>query len=1601
MSLWDTISNLAKELTKTPENAPKPAPDAGQRIPSAAYLPDTAPKTSVSTPGVTRSSGFGLYSDIAKNLPANPGGWNDAIEQLRVGGIETVGGTLGVITEATLGRVDEKTDGALTRLLMAGPKNVRSNYAFVRDVENNSTGMGLLAGLGIIGGGALAGAAAVTVGAPVAAVAGLTAIGAALTGKIARSVAKTGIAGEESATSAQFAESEAGQVRYNFGRDIYSGTVGKASRALGYEDWGDTTKGLGAVVSGFLNFGLELGVGPDIAAGKVTGALLREATVAPIVRPTPGLTGKILAKREEELTAARLADDVDTIKRTVNGEVTKYTPLFDFLQNNSPSTILQRKQFDNEIGMVGANLLAGASRESIGLVLRTGRGDISALQELAAKRADVFAEMQRYTDSLQAVKTEGIVSLTYKGDNIVLSNRFKNNVEMVTAEVKELRNQVKWLDDALKVDSRMQNRTTSRWAWVERTANDLAKEKAARKTETTDLTARQSLVGKTVQTIYQKGPFSAFVRMVDRLGDDIPKNTINFNDPIQSPDRLRTSIRSAVKYKGLLPEEGLKLYNDMIKAPNEIVKKNIVDTYTTRLAENLGAKYNVHPSIISEVLKAYDKANRTLLEEARSARDLKQGYMFGPGGVDDILSDPQLVTQLANGAFLPDPKMWDAAFKRYSKKKGAEAGLPLNTKLLGQFVAEEFNSLWRGLTLFRAGYPINVIRDSSVRVYGDAALFSVLKELGKQEIEALTKSSNTVGKISTYFSAIGNPKKKLENIRRDINLHNATIKAYEKALNRAGYDVKKPPKKIPAEISDILDNLNNIKGSRNELVRQENAVISGVKTPTVGRDKSIRVLGYDFPAPFSGRFGDITRQQLLQKDDLRRALSNVRELEIENIRRGSTGTRTILATQEEGLHLVEWAKTLQDILGFDDVARMIMSGKSKREVISHLRSPQGFSYMDRMGYTSSDAGLMYEKAKAVVNAFAPSKELHNMILENRVSVDALRKLYPDVNERPPLLTDLAADNLGVSNRYIDFRDAVREGVAWLSTAPTSRLMYSPYFAVKYQEKLQSMVHIANIQGRHLTIKDRENFESAARAYGIKEYKEKLNSFHRDMNYGGFVNYLLAFFPAVVEQFRAYGRISLEHPEFLIKAAQITTLPDRVLNAQEDAFGNKYVEVDLPVLGVKGRIGADWFNVFNPTGGSSIVSAGPIMAFSVNEYTRRTGTENAFTNWVLPFGSQSNSFKALQPNTIKRGYEAFILSFRRNGEQFNKDSNMFLQQWHSDYVRENGKNPSGTDLAEGLKESQDKAFFMAFLRFGGAVLSPAQPQYVTGLGVYRDELNRLREKYGNEEGEDKFVQTYPEAFMLAARLSDSTSGLIPDQTSAYLAKKNKDVILDIVATVGKDNLNVLGAVFNDADYAFSSAANAWLSSTTVPGTDKKFRDFKDVLDVTRSAIVSKGWRDYTKMVETVRDELENGPQRLNPNRGYGKVLLKQYKDKFVQTQKELNPLWYSEWEGQSGASGSSRRNATIDALTIAANTPKLWADLEKQPRWTNIVNYLNFRYDVYDALKAMNATIDSPRAIRIKEQVDDYVEALRSQDVDFGRFYDRYLSRDTFDHVYGE
>lgn len=1596
MSIWDTLGNIQEWLRRKPDY--KPAPDAGQTLPSARNLPESSYQPSSYNPGWRGQ--FGLTTDIAKNMPNNPGGWNDSVESLRLGGIKIVGGTLGVLSEQTMGRLDKATNGGITKILMAGPKNVRSNYAFVRAVEDNSAAMGLLSGLALIAGG-VAGAVAGIPAGPLG-IAGGASVGAALAGKGIRSVSKSGALGEGAAIAASMAESEAGQERYNYGRDATKLAGFIASRVMGFEKFGetlaDTEKGLGATMSGLLNFGAEMTVSPDIGAAKALGGIASTTLRAPIVRPRQTVTGYLLSNVEDTRAMRTLEEDVALIDRTVAGEQTPYTPLFQFINKATPSEVANRTGLNREVATITSQILPGEDFATIGTVIKAGRGHFPSIQKLQEERADIKSELNRLEDALVAVEKNGTTYLTYRGKPTLLSPERVDLVDEIKAEVGALQKRHSWLDTALTLDSRMMDITVSRWAWVEKVRNDLAKEKVSRKLEAGAAVSplRETGIGRTMQYVYQKSPLSVPIRVIDRITDDAPRNTINFNDTVQTPERLRTNLRASARYEGIRPEEGMQIYNQYLSARTEVDKLNVIDAYTTRLAENLGAKYNVSPAIINTVLESYDQAYRTMLQEARSAYIERRGYFFGPNGVDDVISDPQLITQLANGTYLPDPKLWDAAFKRYAEKHGEGSSLPVNAALVGKFVAEEFNSLWRGFTLMRAGYPLNIIRDSSVRVYGDLALWGVVKDLSEDAIAAIFNTNNSVSKVSNALSVAKSPVKQAASLRQDITLRESTIRALENALREADFDPAKMPKKVPNDIQLIVDNVNTLKSAVSELRRQEKAIVSNEKFNVVSRDRTVDVYPYTFPAKFSGRKGDITRQQLLQKDDIRRALTSLKELEIENIRRGRGGARGLLPNENENLHLVEWEQTLKDTIGFDPVARMIMEGADRVTVTKYLRN-EGSSYMDRMGLPASEAGTQYSIVKQLVDWYAPTQELRNAVLDGTISVKKLQALYPDPNTRPPVLTDLVKDNLGTSNAYIKFRNNVKEAVAWLSTAPTSRLMYSPYFSTKYQQKLQEMVLIANQQGRRLTDADKDLFENSARSYAVREYREKLNSFHRDMNYGGFVNYILAFFPAIVEQYRAYGRITLEHPEFLIKAAQVSTIPDRALNVQEDPFGYQYVEVDMPFFGVKGRIPASWFNVFNPTGGASIVSAGPMLAFSVNEYAKRNNIENVVTRWALPFGVQANSAQILTPNTIKRTAQAFQAQLSRSGEQFNKDSNMFLQQIATQYVVDNGKNPSGKELAGMIKEAEDRAVALAWLRFSGAWSFPTQPQYVSPLQWARDELNRMRQA-DPINGEEQFTEKYPEYFLMTSRMADSTSGVHSDETSVALVKKNPDLIRRLVAEVGEENLSVLGAIFNDDNYAFSSAAQAYLSSNKIPGTSKKFRESAAVLDTMRSAIVSKGWADYSKLINIVSDEIEQMPG-YSVERGYGKLLLDKYKKAYVEQQKQNNKIWYDEWDSYTGGGGAKRRKDLVYSLSIAANTPELWKDLKQQTRWTTIVNYLNFRYDVYDALKARKTTIDSPRAADLREKVSQYVYQLRKTDVNFGNFYDRYFDNDQFDFVY--
>jgi len=1524
-----------------------------------------------------------------------------------------VGGGLGLATGTTMygiAELDKKTDGKVSKALMSGTKGVRSNYAFVSDVAKHDAALGFWATLGLIGAGVAGTAAVIASGgtAAPAVAAGILAIYGA--GKAERAAAEKGVFDSISKSikqSAILSQNAVGQERYNFGNDA----MHLASHVKGFKTLGDTTKGIGAIGSGILNFLGEVGTAPDIKGLQLAGKVARAATVGGIAVKTEGPIVGLVEKitNEPARQAQRLADDVAVIKKTVAGEETAYTPLFKFLRESDIATAQQRVEYrNNEIGQIGLPLVVGKTDEEIGLVLRVSRGDATALEELSAKHPSTFAQLMRYEGMLETIEQSGNQRVAYgftraDGSNIVLSKKLTGNTAMIEAELQDLQSRFSNLNKMLKLDSSMQERTISKIPGVEALRNDIAKQRAANKLGNiaTDVTTRETMAGKVMQKIYTDNSLlGVTIRKVERALDDAPHQTVNFNDMVTGTSRLRTTTRVAVDRQLMAPEEGRLLYNSFVGAKTEIEKLAALEKFETRIFEQLGTKHGVPGMLVDQVLKEYLTIIAKNKAKAVEAKAANKAYMIDEVG--DVIVDPQLISQLANGHYLPDIELLDKAFARYAKKMGKEASLPVNMAILGRSVIDEFTSVWRSITLARTGFPINIMRDSTLRAWGDGALFYMVKDLSTTALENVVKSKNEISEIRTWTKSVTKKDSNLRYIRQEMNTRDAALKDIPNVLKRAGYDATNA-KTLTPEIQKVLDYQKQVQSIREGLSMREQQLVAGKPEKIVGRD-SVNIMGYEFPKGGSGQFGKMSYDKLRGKEDLRGLLASSRELDMANIRRDRVGGHKIEPTQfNEKLHLKAWETILNNSLKNDPVARLILGQKmTEKEIISWIKSEKSTDYVERFGYDPklkrdlkySDAEYIYNRVLNAVNQFAPETKLWKPIMDGTLDVVALKKLYPSWQDRPTIVTDLAEDLLGTTNIVRNMSNLMKDVVAWMATVPTSILSYQPYFNAKYQHKLQNTVAIANQQGRKLSEMDQAQFESVARAHAMSEYKSKINAFNRDMNYPAMVNYIMAFFPAVVEQYRAYGKITMENPEFPMKILAMSRIPDYVGDVKLDQYGTEYVEVSLPLLGIKGRLPASWFNAVNPTGGH-ILSAGPVSSFTVNMLAKKVDLPKVFVDTVLPFGVQANNLNALTPGQLRRAGQAFQAFVLKNGEQFNKDVNMFIEMKRFDFQSEYHRQPNANEVDQMYKRSRKDATQLAILRSVGAGILPSQPQYVSPIQVYADLLGKYMKDYG-QDGAERFTNDYPDYYLLVDKLTDSTSGIRSDDTAVNLVKKNTDVIEKMVA--GRIDLRALGAVFNDDNYAFSGTAQSYLVNNAIPGTKQKFKEQGEALANNTSSIVSNGWNQWNKMIETVTQELINSDPPYDVSHGYGAAVLDTYKKNFLEAMKTQNNLWYEE---KVGAGFTNRQNDVVQVLTIAANTPKLWADLAKQPRWHSVVEYLNFRYDMYDALKSRGTTLNTAKATDLAQIARAKVAELRRTDVNFGKFYDRYFDGDEFSYVYDE
>jgi hypothetical protein len=194
---------------------------------------------------------------------------------------------------------------------------------------------------------------------------------------------------------------------------------------------------------------------------------------------------------------------------------------------------------------------------------------------------------------------------------------------------------------------------------------------------------------------------------------------------------------------------------------------------------------------------------------------------------------------------------------------------------------------------------------------------------------------------------------------------------------------------------------------------------------------------------------------------------------------------------------------------------------------------------------------------------------------------------------------------------------------------------------------------------------------------------------------------------------------------------------------------------------------------------------------------------------------------------------------------------------------------------------------------------------------------------------------------------------------------------------------------DDEGTYSGAARAWeLNTSVAPGSNTKFRSFKDPQDALKSVNAEKGWIQYRKIsdqIEAIR--IQRGLKSLN---AAGAEDLQQAKQQVVQHLEETNKDWRDDYLSRD----SGKVTRFLEAANTAVTSPKAKgrADLD------GLRQYMVLRVQLRTVLQQRKAaggsgTMTATDNADIAEAMDTVVGFLKQKYLTFADIYDRNLTGD--------
>jgi hypothetical protein len=510
----------------------------------------------------------------------------------------------------------------------------------------------------------------------------------------------------------------------------------------------------------------------------------------------------------------------------------------------------------------------------------------------------------------------------------------------------------------------------------------------------------------------------------------------------------------------------------------------------------------------------------------------------------------------------------------------------------------------------------------------------------------------------------------------------------------------------------------------------------------------------------------------------------------------------------------------------------------------------------------------------------------------------------------------------------------------------------------------------------------------------------------------------------------YGKLLLQDPSRIARAAQIWNLPNRIAQVVDQdgdivppgqgPSTQQYILINVPDGLIKKFGIPEGFDISIPKNSLNVFLQGenplfpafgvpvtiPVSAFanerpeavqSVQEFLTKVAGETvakSVMSSIMPFGRPAQDpWKLLLPAAAQKGV---ALSGGLDDATFARTVATVMKvqeyEWRSNGMI--GPRPTFKDALKGARQVYE-------IRLGANLVLPFtfsfRPEYQFIVDDWRRAISDPN--IGPNKIDEYIITMYGEAgFLVTAPSARNRTGVFQTADAVRNAKEFSGLIgkMDENKTPG-----LAGFIANfgtTADKYSDAAANFFRDKTLRPGGETKWTESRVTEDVLKDREISLGWSLYQKGVTDRDAEMKQyGINNINSQAAKDLGLYDRWKT-FTDNLSKKYPEWG--FEKEMGDFDDNRAKRYVYSVMDIVSNNKFMKKYGNTPTMQVMVDYVLNRTYVSQELQTRkefggSASLDAEDNIDLKEQWDEYIMGAKMLDKSFADFYTRYLENDTF------